>query len=79
MADRSTIARPYARAAFDEARGEASAWAPGPSALNTGAAVVTDERVHDLLDNPTRHAGPARAARHRDRGRPRTKQAATSC
>ena len=51
MADRSTIARPYARAAFDEARG-AKRLGPWADALNTGAAVVRDERVHRLLDHP---------------------------
>jgi F-type H+-transporting ATPase subunit delta len=52
MADKSTIARPYARAAFEEARrtkrlGE---WA---QALEVGAAVVRDPRVEDLLGNPS--------------------------
>lgn len=51
MADKSTIARPYARAAFEEAKtskrlGE---WA---QALETGAIVVQDERVQNLLGNP---------------------------
>ena len=52
MADRSTIARPYARAAFGEALSK-KRLGPWSDALNTGAAVVTDERVHNLLDNPT--------------------------
>jgi F-type H+-transporting ATPase subunit delta len=52
MADRSTIARPYARAAFAEAQAK-KRLGPWADALNTGAAVVTDERVHKLLDNPT--------------------------
>jgi F-type H+-transporting ATPase subunit delta len=51
MADRRTIARPYARAAFEEARGDRrlGEWS---QALDTGAAVVKDERVHNLLGNP---------------------------
>ena len=51
MADRLTIARPYARAAFEEARGEQrlAAWS---EALHVGAAVVSDERVQALLGNP---------------------------
>jgi F-type H+-transporting ATPase subunit delta len=51
MADRRTIARPYARAAFEEARGDQrlGEWS---QAIRTGAAVVNDERVHDLLGNP---------------------------
>src|SRR5262245_12517534 len=52
MADRSTIARPYARAPFDEAVAK-KRLGPWSEALNTGAAVVTDERVNDLLDNPS--------------------------
>jgi F-type H+-transporting ATPase subunit delta len=51
MADKSTIARPYARAAFEEAKRtkRLTDWA---QALQTAAAVVQDERVADLLDNP---------------------------
>lgn len=51
MADRSTIARPYARAAFEEAR-EEKRLGPWLDALNTGAAVVQDERVQALLGDP---------------------------
>ena len=51
MADRLTIARPYARAAFEEARGE-QRLAPWAEALQLGAAVVRDERVQALLGNP---------------------------
>ena len=51
MADRSTIARPYARAAFQEAQAK-KRLGPWSDALNTGAAVVTDERVNALLNNP---------------------------
>ena len=51
MADRTTIARPYARAAFAEARGggNLAAWS---AALATAAEVVRDGRVHALLGDP---------------------------
>jgi F-type H+-transporting ATPase subunit delta len=51
MADRLTIARPYARAAFAEARklGALAGWA---QALQAAALVVQDPRVARLLDNP---------------------------
>lgn len=51
MADKTTIARPYARAAFADARssGQLAQWS---EALRTGAAVVQDERVHNLIGNP---------------------------
>ena len=51
MADRTTIARPYAKAAFAEARerGALTAWA---QALATAAQVVRDPRVVPLIDNP---------------------------
>ena len=52
MADRSTIARPYARAAFQEARAD-KRLGPWFDALNTAAAVVQDERVQNLLGDPT--------------------------
>jgi F-type H+-transporting ATPase subunit delta len=51
MADRSTIARPYARAAFDEARTE-QRLGPWFDALEVGAAVVSDTRVQSLLGDP---------------------------
>jgi F-type H+-transporting ATPase subunit delta len=51
MADKSTIARPYARAAFEEAK-RTQRLADWAQALQTSAAVVQDERVADLLDNP---------------------------
>ena len=51
MADRSTIARPYARAAFAEAQAD-KRLAPWSEAINTGAAVVQDARVKRLLDHP---------------------------
>jgi F-type H+-transporting ATPase subunit delta len=51
MADKTTIARPYARAAFDEskAHGGLTAWS---EALAAGAVAVRDPRVATLLDNP---------------------------
>ena len=51
MADRSTIARPYARAAFEEARAD-KRLGPWADAINIGAAVVKDPRVQALLDHP---------------------------
>jgi F-type H+-transporting ATPase subunit delta len=51
MADKSTIARPYARAAFEEAK-RTQRLADWAQALEVGAIVVQDERVADLLDNP---------------------------
>lgn len=51
MADRSTIARPYARAAFEEARAD-KRLGPWFDAITTGAAVVKDERVQNLLGDP---------------------------
>ena len=59
MADKSTIARPYARAAFEEARGykRLAAWS---QALRNGAAVARDARVQNLLGNP--HVPPAQLA-----------------
>ncbi len=51
MADRLTIARPYARAAFEEARKNAGL-APWSEALQAAAIVVRDPRVANLLDNP---------------------------
>lgn len=51
MADKTTIARPYAKAAFAEARADSmlGAWS---AALHTAATVVDDPRVHSLLDDP---------------------------
>ena len=51
MADKTTIARPYARAAFEEARGE-NRLGPWSDALRVAAAVVNDARVATLLGNP---------------------------
>jgi F-type H+-transporting ATPase subunit delta len=51
MTDRLTVARPYARAAFEEAQAQRrlDAWS---QALAIGAQVVRDRRVAALLDNP---------------------------
>ena len=51
MADKSTIARPYAKAAFEQARerGRLGPWSEG---LRTAAAVISDSRVEALLGNP---------------------------
>lgn len=51
MADKTTIARPYAKAAFAKARADSmlGAWS---AALHTAAAVVEDPRVHSLLGDP---------------------------
>jgi F-type H+-transporting ATPase subunit delta len=51
MADRITIARPYARAAFAAARGH-ERLAPWSEALHVAAEVVRDPRVRRLLGNP---------------------------
>ena len=51
MADKSTIARPYARAAFAEARA-LKRLEPWSQALHVAAAVVADARVAALLGNP---------------------------
>ena len=51
MADKSTIARPYAKAAFAEAR-DRKRLGPWSEALHTAAAVVGDSRIEDLLGNP---------------------------
>jgi F-type H+-transporting ATPase subunit delta len=51
MADKTTIARPYAKAAFAEASGE-NRLGPWSEALHVAAAVVTDDRVESLLGNP---------------------------
>ncbi|MBV8741013.1 MAG: F0F1 ATP synthase subunit delta [Sinobacteraceae bacterium] len=52
MADKLTIARPYAKAAFEEARQlqHLSSWS---QSLRTAALVVQDPRVQDLLGNPS--------------------------
>jgi F-type H+-transporting ATPase subunit delta len=59
MADKTTIARPYAKAAFAEARADSmlGAWS---ESLHTAATVVEDRRVHSLLDDP--HVTPVQLA-----------------
>lgn len=52
MADKITIARPYAKAAFAEAKSD-KRLGPWSEALRTAAAVVKDPRVQSLLGNPT--------------------------
>lgn len=52
MAEKVTIARPYARAAFDYAR-ERKAFAAWSQLLATAASVVADERVAKLLNSPS--------------------------
>ena len=51
MAERATIARPYAKAAFEAAR-EARAFAPWSSGLALAAEIVIDGRVTALIKNP---------------------------
>jgi F-type H+-transporting ATPase subunit delta len=51
MADKLTIARPYARAAFQEARSE-DRLGPWSESLKVAAGVVKDPRVDNLLGNP---------------------------
>jgi F-type H+-transporting ATPase subunit delta len=52
MADKITIARPYAKAAFQEAK-SAKRLGPWSESLRTAAATVKDPRVQSLLGNPT--------------------------
>ena len=59
MADRITIARPYARAAFEEARAK-QRLAPWSEALQVAAEVVRDPRVEALMGNP--HVTPEELA-----------------
>jgi F-type H+-transporting ATPase subunit delta len=51
MADRLTIARPYARAAFAQAQA-AGRLAPWSEVLQTAAATVRDSRVKGLIGSP---------------------------
>lgn len=51
MAERATIARPYARAAFAHAR-ESADFAAWSKLLGAGAAAVADPRVARLLSHP---------------------------
>ncbi|MGC8517223.1 MAG: F0F1 ATP synthase subunit delta [Steroidobacteraceae bacterium] len=57
MPDKSTIARPYAKAAFEAASGRLGEWSEG---LHRAAAVVADARVAALLDSP--HVTPGQLA-----------------
>ena len=52
MAEKTTIARPYAKAAFQEARGDKdlSRWS---ETLRAAAMAVRDPRVHELLGSPS--------------------------
>jgi F-type H+-transporting ATPase subunit delta len=59
MADRLTIARPYARAAFAEARA-AEELEPWSQALAVASQVIRDPRVATLLGNP--HVTPGELA-----------------
>jgi F-type H+-transporting ATPase subunit delta len=59
MADKITIARPYARAAFEEARAH-EGLGPWSDALKVAAEVVQDPRVESLLGNP--HVTPEELA-----------------
>ena len=52
MAELSTLARPYAKAAFEYAR-EHDALDQWSEQLGTVAAVVGDERMQSVLDNPS--------------------------
>jgi F-type H+-transporting ATPase subunit delta len=51
MADKTTVARPYAKAAFEEAR-SAKNLGPWSETLRTASIVVQDPRVQRLLGNP---------------------------
>jgi F-type H+-transporting ATPase subunit delta len=51
MADKTTIARPYAKAAFEKARA-GNHLAPWSETLRTASIVVQDPRVQRLLGNP---------------------------
>jgi len=59
MTDRLTIARPYARAAFEGAQAN-KRLAPWSEALHVAAVVVNDPRVRTLLGNP--HVTPEELA-----------------
>jgi F-type H+-transporting ATPase subunit delta len=58
-ADKTTVARPYAKAAFAEAQGD-KRLGPWSDALRVGAEVVQDERVVRLLTSP--HVTPEQLA-----------------
>src|ERR1700736_1688417 len=52
MAEKTTIARPYAKAAFEEARADQrlAQWA---QVLRAAATAVRDPRLHELLGSPS--------------------------
>ena len=52
MAERATIARPYAKAAFEYAR-DANAFAAWSQGLKLAAEIVADARVAELIKDPT--------------------------
>jgi F-type H+-transporting ATPase subunit delta len=52
MAEKTTIARPYAKAAFQEAQADKDL-ARWSETLRAGATAVRDPRVHELLGNPS--------------------------
>ena len=52
MAENTTIARPYAKAAFQEAQAD-KRLAQWSETLRAGAIAVRDPRVHDLLGSPS--------------------------
>lgn len=60
MAESATLARPYARAAFEHSRA-AKALPAWSALLSAGAATVTDERFASLIGNP--HLEPEQLAR----------------
>jgi F-type H+-transporting ATPase subunit delta len=52
MAEKTTIARPYAKAAFEEAKAD-KRLAQWSQILRTAATAVRDPRVHELLGSPS--------------------------
>ena len=66
MAEKTTIARPYAKAAFQEAQGDKRLprWS---ETLRAAATAVRDPRVHELLGSPSverRGSGAVRDGRY---------------
>jgi F-type H+-transporting ATPase subunit delta len=53
VAERATVARPYAKAAFQYAR-DAKAFAPWSQGLKVAAEIVADQRVADIIKDPER-------------------------
>jgi F-type H+-transporting ATPase subunit delta len=51
MAEKATIARPYAKAVFEDAQTNNS-FAKWSDILATASAVIADERIHKLLNDP---------------------------